>query len=177
MTRIDSGFTKDPYFYQFISFPHTSIGETDPALHRVRRKVLTPALSSTRVQELAPTIVAKTEQLMRRFDAVAVSRSTISIHAAAKAFTMDIISKIVLGHEMGCVAEPSFRNEFIDFLHAAFSVGWMAPAFPRLSSMAIAVVERTGVKIIPLALVDFKRVDFLLTTIPVSLLKALLIAA
>ncbi|KAL2797386.1 cytochrome P450 [Aspergillus keveii] len=166
MTRVDSGFTKDPYFYQFISFPHTSIGETDPALHRIRRKVLTPALSGTRVQELAPTIVAKTEQLMRRFDAVAVSRSTISIHAAAKAFTMDIISKIVLGQEMGCIAEPSFRNEFIDFLHAAFSVGWMAPAFPRLSSMAIAVVERTGVKIIPLALVDFKRVDFLLTTIP-----------
>lgn len=159
MTRIDSGFTKDPYFYQFISLPGTSIGETDPSRHRIRRKVLTPALSGSRIQELAPAILGKTEQLMLRFGQVADSQSTINVPAAAKAFTMDVISKIVLGQEIGCVAEPDFRNEFIDFLHTAFDVGWMGPAFPTLSAIALAVAERVPLSLIPIALVDFKQVS------------------
>ncbi|ROT40789.1 cytochrome P450 [Sodiomyces alkalinus F11] len=137
ITKVNTNFTKDPHFYQFISFPGTSIGETNPAKHRVRRKVLTPALSGTRIQELAPLIEAKTIQLLGRFDESNASGSPVCVTAAAKAFTMDIISKIVLGQELGCLTRPDFRSELSDNLNAAFETGWIGPSFPNVSAVAM----------------------------------------
>jgi cytochrome P450 len=56
MTKVGSQFTKDLGFYNFVTFPGTSIGETDPARSRIRRQVLTPAFSPARVQQLAPVV-------------------------------------------------------------------------------------------------------------------------
>jgi len=157
MTKVSSGFTKDPHFYRCISFPGTSIGETDPAKSRIRRKVLTPALSGTRVQELAPAILGKVERLLRRVDLCAQSAKTICITSACKALTMDIISKIVLGREIGCMEEPDFRNSFIENLNAAFETGWIATAFPRLATLALWMASMSDFSVIPNPLIDFKR--------------------
>ncbi|KAF1955975.1 cytochrome P450 [Byssothecium circinans] len=157
MTKVNSGFTKDPHFYRCISFPGTSIGETDPAKSRIRRKVLTPALSGTRVQDLAPAILAKVERLLRRVDLCAKSAKPICVTSACKAFTMDVISKIVLGREIGCIDEPDFRNEFIENLNAAFKTGWIATAFPRLATLALWMASMSDFTVIPNPLIDFKR--------------------
>lgn len=158
-TKVSSTFIKDPFFYQAISFPGTSIGETDPNQHRIRRKVLSPAFSGSRVQELAPEVLAKTNELIGRLRDYAVSDEPVCLSAAAKAFTMDIISRVVLGQETGCVLHPSFRNEFIIHLQKAFDIGWTATAFPMLSLAAMNLANRTSVSIFPLPIFEFKQVS------------------
>lgn len=159
MTRVQSGFTKEPHFYSCISFPGTSIGETDPARHRTRRNVLTPALSGTRVQKLAPDILLKIERLLRRFDDCADSSTPICITSACHALTMDIISNIVLGQEIGCIEEPDFRNEFMDHMNEAFAGGWVATAFPTLAAVALYIASKTSISIMANPLIDFKQVS------------------
>lgn len=157
ITKVNTNFTKDTHFYQFISFPGTSIGETNPARHRVRRKVLTPALSGTRVQELAPLIEDKMNRLLARFEQ---SRgASVCVTAAAKAFTMDIISKIVLGEEAGCLAKDDFRSPLSDNLQAAFDTGWIGPSFPTISAAAMWVSERVPVSLFPMPHVKFRKVS------------------
>jgi len=160
--KTNTSFIKDAEFYQYISFPGTSIGETDPEKHRIRRKVLAPALSGTRIQELAPLIESKSVQLLARFEKSASqygsASAPICINSAAKAFTMDIISKIVLGEELGCIAEPNFRSELSDHLQAAFSMGWIGPSFPLLSSIALWISQRVPVSVFPMPHLKFKQV-------------------
>ncbi|RYP70074.1 hypothetical protein DL771_005691 [Monosporascus sp. 5C6A] len=155
INKVNTDFRKDAGFYQFISFPGTSIGETDTAKHRIRRKVLAPALSGTRIQELAPIVERKTQQLLARFDDSA--RAPVCVTSAAKAFTMDIISRIVLGQELGCVARSDYRSELSDNLQAAFSTGWIGPSFPTLSAMALWISRRVPVFLFPMPHVKFRK--------------------
>ncbi|KAI1799432.1 cytochrome P450 [Daldinia bambusicola] len=157
LVRTNSTFTKDPHFYLNISYPGTLIGETNPAKHRVRRKVLAPALSGSRVQELAPAILEKTKQLVKRFEEAADKKSPICITSAAKAFTMDIISKIVLGQELGCVTEPNFRNQLTEYLEAGFKIGWVGTSFPTISSIALKAASMTSYVLFPMPLFSFKQ--------------------
>ncbi|TGJ81763.1 hypothetical protein E0Z10_g7005 [Xylaria hypoxylon] len=99
MTRANSYFVKDANFYQAISTPGTLIGKIDPARHRLRRSILSPAFTGSRVQELAPDVLRKTEQLMTRFDDASRRRAPICVNAAIKAFTMDIICQILLSKD------------------------------------------------------------------------------
>ncbi|KGO74014.1 Cytochrome P450, E-class, group I [Penicillium italicum] len=155
ISRINSGFTKDPFFYQFISLPGTSIGETDPSRHRIRRKVLTPAFSTTRIHELAPIVQDKTEQLLTM---LAAAKGPVCFTDAAKAYTLDIIGKIVLGREIGSLTKPEFISELSEHLQAAFAIGWIGPSFPIMSSIALWVIQRLPLFIFPMPQVQFQQV-------------------
>lgn len=152
MTKVGSPLIKDPEFYSFISFPGTSIGETDPNLHRIRRQVLTPAFSPQRVQYLAPMVKAKVDRLLERFNGFASQSEPVNMFKAAKAFTMDIISDIVLGKELGCMDDPEFKNQFIEYLHASFSAGWIGTAFPNFLKFSLTF------PIFPLPIMEFRNV-------------------
>ncbi|KAI0199505.1 cytochrome P450 [Astrocystis sublimbata] len=165
ITRASSSFAKDADFYQAISIPGTLIGETDPARHRLRRKMLNPAFTGSRVQELAPDVLEKTEQLMARFEEAFNRSVPICINAAVKAFTMDIISQIVLGTDLECVTDPNFDNEFNHYLEAAFKIGWTATAFPIISALAMKVVSYTTLSIFPLPIIALKRVSTCLNSL------------
>ncbi|KAI0553291.1 cytochrome P450 [Xylaria curta] len=155
ITHVGSGFTKEPNFYKNISLPGTSIGETDPKKHRIRRKILTPALSNTRVSELASTVLHRVEQLLARFESFADSAEIISFTGACHALTLDVITQIVFGKSSACVAEPGFRNEFMDHLDAAFAIGWIATAFPSLTAIALWMSPQFD--LIPNPLLELKR--------------------
>ncbi|KAI1318724.1 cytochrome P450 [Xylariaceae sp. FL0255] len=163
IARLNSGFTKDPDFYRCISFPGTSIGETDAQKHRIRRKVLTPALSSSRVTELAPMIQARIDELFSRFDSFAASAQPVNLTAACHALTFDVITEIMFGKPAGCVKETGFRNAFMDYLDAAFAVGWIATAFPTLTKFAIWTSTMSQLSIIPNPFIEFKRRCLLMT--------------
>lgn len=158
MTKVGSHFTKDPNFYDFITFPNTSIGETDQSRHRIRRQVLTPAFSAWRVQELSPVVEAKIEKLMSRFENLAAAQIPINVFNACKAYTMDIVSKIVLGEEVGCLDDPQFRNEFIEYLHAAFSMGWTATAFPNMTRLSLSLPPYLQSLVFPIPILEFRKV-------------------
>ncbi|KAI1389022.1 cytochrome P450 [Hypoxylon trugodes] len=164
LARVTSPFVKPAKFYQAISIPGTLIGELDPARHRLRRKVLSPAFMGDRVHELALDVLEKTKQLVARFETASVQSTPICITAASKAFTMDIISKIVFGEELGCVTDPNFDNEFSRYLEAAFKIGWTATAFPMLSALSLKIASATSTVIFPLPITSLKRKCLRITT-------------
>jgi cytochrome P450 len=158
VTRVGSRFVKDPKFYKFITFPGTSIGETDPAAHRIRRQVLTPAFSPQRIQDLAPFIKQQVDKLLDRFSAFAKSSTPVDVNAASKAFTMDIISKILFGQQVGCLDDPEFRNDFVRYIKEAFEMGWTATAFPELTKFMLSVPEWLMKIVFPIPILVFKEV-------------------
>ncbi|KAI2605903.1 cytochrome P450 [Hypoxylon fragiforme] len=72
---------------------------------------------------------------------------------------MDIISKIALGQELECVANPYFHNEFSSHLEASFKIGWTVTAFPMLffSAFALRVPSATSFILFPLPITILKR--------------------
>lgn len=158
ITKVGSRFSKDPNFYEFITFPGTSIGETDAAKHRIRRAVLTPAFSPNRVMQLAPMVKEKVDQLLQRFEECAEEGKPVNIFTSTKAFTMDIISKIVFGKELGCIQDPDFSNQFIEYLHSTFDMGWTATTFPNLTKFSLSLPEWLSEILFPIPLQEFKKV-------------------
>ncbi|KAF2682097.1 cytochrome P450 [Lentithecium fluviatile CBS 122367] len=157
MTKISSQFTKDPNFYDFITFPSTSVGETDPVCHRIRRQVLTPAFSPSRVQEMAPMVKSKADHLLGRFEEFANRDEPVSMFRGTKAFMMDVISSVVFGKEMGCIADPDFRNKFIEYLHVTFEMGWTATAFPNLTRFSLFLPGWLSESLFPVPIMELKK--------------------
>ncbi len=56
-------FPKEPAFYECFKTPHTLFVETDPTLHKERRKLLNPLFSRAGVQKLEPVIVDKIHEV------------------------------------------------------------------------------------------------------------------
>jgi cytochrome P450 len=158
ITKVGSRFIKDPWFYGFVTFPGTSIGETDPSKHRVRRLVLSPAFSPQRVHELAPMVKEKTDFLLRRFSEISAAGKPVNIFNATKAFIMDVISQVIFGKELKCMEDPNFRNQFIEFLHASFDMGWLAPAFPNVFKFFFSMPDWIATRLFPIPLHEFKKV-------------------
>jgi cytochrome P450 len=171
VTKVGSKFLKDSKFYNFITFPGTSIGETDPTLHRIRRQVLTPALSPQRVQELAPFIKQQVDKLLTRFSAFAKSSIPVEVNAASKAFTMDVISKILFGQQVGCLDDPEFRNDFVKYITEAFEMGWTATAFPELTKVMLSVPDWLSKAVFPIPIMIFKEVSRFFYVLEIMLTK------
>ncbi|KAF2009051.1 cytochrome P450, partial [Aaosphaeria arxii CBS 175.79] len=157
MTKVGSQFTKDPSFYSLILFPGTSVAESDPHKHRIRRQVLSPAFSPSRVQELSSDVKEKVDELLQRFNQFADPTKPINISAALKAFTMDVVSSIVLGNPLGCINEPDFRNRFMEDLEATCDMGWTPTTFPNLTKFSLALPDWLSERLLPIPIMDFKR--------------------
>ncbi|CAG8974303.1 hypothetical protein HYALB_00011972 [Hymenoscyphus albidus] len=126
-------------------------------LHSIRRVVLTPAFSPARVQELAPMVKENVDLLLKRFEGFAKNGSPVNIFTSTKAFTMDIISKIVFGKELGCIEDPAFRNQFIEYLHGTFEMGWPATTFPNLTRLSLSLPDWIADRLFPIPLMEFKK--------------------
>jgi cytochrome P450 len=159
VTNVGSKFVKDAKLYNFITFPGTSIGETDPTAHRIRRQVLTPAFSPQSVQKLAPFIKQQVDKLLSRFSAFSESSTPVNVNTASKAFTMDIISKVLFGKEVGCLDDPEFRNDFVTYIREAFEMGWTATAFPEFTRFMLSVPDWLSNAIFPIPIMVFKAVS------------------
>lgn len=157
VTKVGSKFLKHARFYNFITFLGTSVGETDPTLHRIRRQVLTPAFSPQRVQELAPFIKQQVDKLLVRFSTFAESSRPVDVNAASKAFMMDIISKILFGQQVGCLDDPEFRNDFVKYIKESFELGWTATAFPALIRFMLSVPDWLSKAVFPIPIMIFEE--------------------
>ncbi|KAF2638301.1 cytochrome P450 [Massarina eburnea CBS 473.64] len=157
MTKVGSQFIKDPSFYHVVTFPGTSIGETDPSRSRIRRQVLAPAFSPARVQELIPMVKEKVDRLLAGFLESSNRSDPIDIFMSMKAFALDVISEIVLGKEFGCIEAPGYKNQFVEYLHSNFDLGWMATAFPNLTGFSLSLPEWLSAALFPIPIMDLKK--------------------
>jgi cytochrome P450 len=152
-------FTKDPEFYRGISFPRASIGLIDPAEHRIRRQVLSPVFSPTNVQDqLAPLVYDKVRKLCKKLEELMNASQPVNINASFKAFTLDVISKIVFGEEFGVLDSAGFRHIHVDTLHEAVKMGWVFRSFPTLSRISLALPEWISALLFPIPVEEFRRV-------------------
>lgn len=154
-----SNFNKDPSYYSAVAFPGTSIGECNPEQHRIRRQMLTPAFSPSRMQRTTiPLIKRCVDQLLARFEQYGEDQP-VNLFRGAKALTMDVVSTIALGKPIGCLQQPEFENEFTRLLHGFLDAAWFYAAFPGLYTVIMSLPEVLTGFLLPLPY--FKRVSFL----------------
>ncbi|KAH6666679.1 cytochrome P450 [Halenospora varia] len=157
ITKVGSHFIKDPTFYKFMALPSTVIGEIDPSKHHIRRLVLSPAFSPSRILALSPMILQKTNQLLKRYEEISERGEAVNIFTSSKAFTMDVISQIVLGKSLKCIEDPEFRNYFNDYLHKTLSKGWIGTTFPVLGGLSMSLPESFLGWGMPVPLMELKK--------------------
>lgn len=168
ISKVRSHFMKDPEFYNYAMLPGTSISLCDPAKHRVRRLVLAPAFSPMQVAQSTPMVQDMVRFLMGRFEQLATQGRTINITTSTKALTMDIISKVVFGKELGCIRDSGFSNPFMEFLHASEEGGWVCTSFPNLFRLALKMPTWLSNVVFPIPIQHFKNVNKVLYSATVS---------
>jgi hypothetical protein len=139
ITKSPSPFLKDPVYYASVGFPHAILGMVNPIEHRIRKQVLAPAFSPAQVQQISPLIQAKVENMCKIFEGLAKSSSPLNIAAAFKAYSMDVISELVIGEEFGALNSPGFRHEKLDIMKECIQGAWIARAFPTTAWVTLAL--------------------------------------
>ncbi|KPI34669.1 Pisatin demethylase [Cyphellophora attinorum] len=89
-------FPKNKDFYDGFQTPHTVFAETDPALHKIRRKKLNPFFSKSAVNSLQGLIEEKLGNLTKRLNAFADGH-TCNLSNAFRCLTADVISEYAFG--------------------------------------------------------------------------------
>ena len=111
----------------------------DPVEHRIRKQVLAPAFSAKQVQEISPLIEAKVEDMCKSFKSYAESLTPVNLHAAFKAYSLDVISEIVLGEDFGALRCNGFRHPKLDVMKECIQGAWICRAFPITSRLMLAL--------------------------------------
>lgn len=158
MTKVSSKFQKEPTFYRGISFPSSSIGLIDPAAHRVRRQVLNPLFTASRVQSIAPQIQSKIEHLCKRLDEFGTRNEPINLYAAFKSVTMDIVSEMIFGEEFGVTSSADFRHPHLDALHDAVKKAWVFRTFPTIGWLSLNMPDWLSSTLFPIPILEFGKV-------------------
>ena len=153
-----SKFYKEPDFYRGISFPTSSIGLVDPVAHRVRRQVLNPLFTASRVQSIAPRLQTKVEQLCVKFDELARADMPINLHAAFKSVTMDIVSEMIFGQSFGAMNYPDFHHPHLDALEDAVKKAWIFRTFPNLGWLSLNMPDWISSNLFPVPIIEFGKV-------------------
>ena len=157
-TNVGSGFQKEPEFYRQISLPGTSIGETDPEAHRIRRSVIAPSFSAAHVAKVhAPLIQQKLLQLCSLIDKNAGNGAPVNIKRAFKSLTLDVISKIVFGEEFGVLKSLDASHSYLDMLQETLKGGWTSRAFPNVSAVMMALPEMVAERLFSIPILVFVR--------------------
>ncbi|KAB2572680.1 Cytochrome P450 oxidoreductase [Lasiodiplodia theobromae] len=120
-------FPKEPSFYDCFHTPHTLFAETDPALHRERRKILNPLFSRAGVAKLEPVILEKVQEMGAKLRRLVTTNPSGSIDVSnmVRCVTVDVISEFAFGQSAGLLAErpDAFSAAFLD----AFDIAAVVP--------------------------------------------------
>lgn len=139
VTKPASNFLKDPAYYKTVGFPHAILGMTDQAEHRIRKQVLAPAFSAAQIQQISHRIEAKVEDICDILYGFAHSSTPVNIFALLKAYSMDVISDLIIGQAFGALRSPGFRHPKLDVMKEAIKGSWIPRAFPVVSRITLAL--------------------------------------
>ncbi|KAK2023938.1 cytochrome P450 [Colletotrichum zoysiae] len=116
-------FLKEKDFYDAFGSLHSLFVESDPHLHKERRKLLNPLFSKSGVLKLEPLMVEKAEELKLKIKRVSKAGS-INVANAFRCMTVDVITEFAFGKCANLTNEhpTSFDAEFLEVLHAGGNV-------------------------------------------------------
>jgi cytochrome P450 len=95
-------FFKDPTFYVAFGISHTVFGETNPAKHKVRRRMLNSYFSHNAIAAIQPVILESLAEVSQRL-AKRNSNIPLNIHGLSRSLTTDVISKYSFGSSLDIV--------------------------------------------------------------------------
>ncbi|UPK91592.1 hypothetical protein LCI18_002527 [Fusarium solani-melongenae] len=111
-------YEKPDSFYQCFNNPHSLTSETDPSLHRDRRRLLNPYFSKKAVGDLSPLVWSKIEKLEKK---LRTFKGPLDAYDAVRCLTVEVITKFCFGIDVDVIDEnqDSFEAEFLDTFDAA----------------------------------------------------------
>ncbi|KAK4547628.1 hypothetical protein LTR36_000585 [Oleoguttula mirabilis] len=115
-----TNYTKQIEFYDSFLTPHTLFAETEPALHKLRRKALNPFFSTAGVAKLEPIITEKIDLFKAKIDRLS-ARGPINVSLAMRCITIDVISQFAFGKSRDLIheREDSFEAELLNAVDEA----------------------------------------------------------
>ncbi|KAL8911000.1 MAG: hypothetical protein Q9171_003769 [Xanthocarpia ochracea] len=158
ITKVGSRFYKEPTFYRGISFPSSSIGLIDPNAHRIRRQVLHPIFTASRVQTIAHKLQSKVDHLCGKFDELASQDAPVNLYAAFKSLTMDVVSEMIFGESFQVMDAPNFQHPHLDALHDAVKKAWVFRTFPKLGWLSLNLPDSIASRLFPIPIIEFGKV-------------------
>ncbi|KAL4950796.1 cytochrome P450 [Aspergillus filifer] len=107
-------FPKHAPFYDGFNTPHTLFAETDPALHKERRRMLNPLFSHQGVFRLEPVLQTKLSLLLDKLDRLC-GQGTVNVYDAFRTLTTEIIMEFAFARSANMIneQEQSFDSWFL----------------------------------------------------------------
>ncbi|KAE8409546.1 cytochrome P450 [Aspergillus pseudonomiae] len=151
-------FLKYPPFYSAFNIDHSLFAETDPALHKERRKILNPLFSRTAVFKLEGVIHTKAGIMMKKIDRLK-EKHLINAYDAFRCLTTEVIMEFAFARSANMLEEEesTFDSWFLRAFDSVASDTWTAHEWPLLRRIG-SRLPRSLVKIMNKKVVDFLKV-------------------
>lgn len=113
---------KAPDFYDSFHTPHTLFAETNPVLHKERRKLLNPYFSKQSVTKLDGIFYSKANAMANKLRRLYTEGGKqdlvrpVDMYTAVRCTTVEVISEYAFGLPVNMIEESrdTFHSEFLD---------------------------------------------------------------
>ncbi|OAL43320.1 cytochrome P450 [Pyrenochaeta sp. DS3sAY3a] len=127
-------YTKQQYFYDAFNTPHSVFVETDPNLHRVRRKMLSNFFSKMSIRSMEGILASKIQLLCKRLSETK-GDGPINLYHAFRCLTADFITEVAFGESYNLLIKAednTFNTPFLGAFDLASDSLWALMYFPIL---------------------------------------------
>ncbi|KAK6502936.1 hypothetical protein TWF481_007977 [Arthrobotrys musiformis] len=108
--RLGSKYYKDPEMHKVLGAPSSTVAETDPVLHKIRRGALEQLFSRQSILKLEPMVMGKVERWSNKLEEHYKAGKPVPMEFALKSLTMDMVTTFAFGQEFGAVEDPEFMS-------------------------------------------------------------------
>ncbi|KAF3178847.1 hypothetical protein TWF225_004800 [Orbilia oligospora] len=108
--RLGSRYYKDPEMHKVLGAPSSTVAETDPVLHKIRRGALEQLFSRQSILKLEPMVMGKVERWSNKLEEHFQAGKPVPMEFALKSLTMDMVTTFAFGQEFGAVEDPGFMS-------------------------------------------------------------------
>jgi cytochrome P450 len=128
-------------FYDAFGTPHTVFVETDPALHKIRRKLLNPFFSKSGLLKLEAAMKVRVQNLREKMITLADQGKVINAYCAFRCVTADVISEYAFARSLDCLghSDDQFYNEFLKTFDAVANVVYEVAFSPVARKVGMAI--------------------------------------
>lgn len=133
---LNTTFYKDPSMHKVLGAPSSTVAETDPAKHKVRRAPLEGLFSRQSILKLEPMLMEKMDLCCSRFDELYAAGKTIKVEWALKSLTIDMVSEFCFGKSLGALHDEEFRGGAVTVFRAYLHNLHIIKAFPFVRTLS-----------------------------------------